>query len=146
MSYTSHGHAIPGLVQIGKPKMVARCGGPGVCVTCSTESCSALIQVDIIPYENQNIDPAVTPNGPRMFKGYRPNPPNDYVEKGVGHGGLKADYEGAVYSDGTVVIRWLTDFRSHSVWSCWEDFYKVHGHPEYGTIIKFSPLLDLGDD
>jgi hypothetical protein len=35
------------------------------------------------------------------------------------------------------VIRWLTAYRSHSVWACWEDFYQVHGHPEYGTVIRF---------
>lgn len=50
MSYTSHGHAIPGLIQLGKPKQVISCGGPGVCVDCSLESCSALIQTDIKPY------------------------------------------------------------------------------------------------
>lgn len=75
---------------------------------------------------------------PRTFAGYRPQPPQEYADKGITNGGLEPDYEGAIFSDGTVVIRWRTQFRSHSVWSCWRDFYQVHGHPEYGTEIVFG--------
>lgn len=75
---------------------------------------------------------------PRFFQGYRNNPPADYLNKGITNGYHYPDYEGVIFSDGTVVIRWLTQYRSHSVWSCWTDFYKVHGHPEYGTIIVFA--------
>jgi hypothetical protein len=75
---------------------------------------------------------------PRGFTGYRPVPPAEYVEKGITNAGMTADYEGVVFSDGTVVIRWLTQFRSHSVWDGWNSFYKVHGHPEYGTKIEFA--------
>ena len=62
----------------------------------------------------------------------------EYEEKGITNSGREADYEGCVFSDGTVVIRWLTEYRSHSVWACWDDFYQVHGHPEYGTSIRFD--------
>ena len=75
---------------------------------------------------------------PRTFAGYRPEPPADYVRKGISNGGLVPDYQGVIFSDGTVVIRWLTAYRSHSVWYNWTDFYKVHGHPEYGTEIIFD--------
>ncbi len=74
----------------------------------------------------------------KTFTGYRPNPPAEYEEKGITNGGKVADYEGVVFSDGTVVIRWLTQFRSHSVWPDWDTFYRVHGHPEYGTLIKWE--------
>jgi hypothetical protein len=74
----------------------------------------------------------------RMFTGYRPNPPSDYVDKGITNAGYTADYEGVIFSDGTVVIRWLTAFRSHSVWPDYATFYAVHGHPEYGTRIVFD--------
>lgn len=74
---------------------------------------------------------------PRTFTGYRPQPPQEYVDKGITNAGAAADYEGVIFSDGTVVIRWQTEFRSHSVWARWEDFYQVHGHPEYGTRIEF---------
>lgn len=75
---------------------------------------------------------------PRSFAGYRPNPPEEYRDKGITNGGRTADYEGVIFSDGTVVLRWCTQFKSHSVWACWQDFYQVHGHPEYGTEIEFT--------
>jgi hypothetical protein len=34
-------------------------------------------------------------------------------------------------------VRWLTEFRSHSIWASWDDLEKVHGHPEYGTVIEW---------
>lgn len=74
----------------------------------------------------------------RTFAGYRPEPPAEYVDKNITNAGEEADYEGVIYSDGTVVIRWLTQFRSHSVWPDWNAFYQVHGHPEYGTVIVFD--------
>ncbi|MGH3300397.1 MAG: hypothetical protein ACRDOK_01740 [Streptosporangiaceae bacterium] len=73
----------------------------------------------------------------RTFTGSRPSPPEEYANKGITNGGWEPDYEGVIFSDGTVVIRWLTAFRSHSVWTSWKDFYQVHGHPEYGTVIEF---------
>jgi hypothetical protein len=79
---------------------------------------------------------------PRTFAGYRPDPPEEYRDKGITNAGSRADYEGTIFSDGTVVIRWLTEFRSHSTWACWKDFYQVHGHPEYSTKIIFG---DGGD-
>lgn len=74
----------------------------------------------------------------RTFAGYRPNPPEEYRDKGITNAGLVPDYQGVIFSDGTVVIRWLTQYRSHSVWNNWTDFYQVHGHPEYGTEIIFD--------
>lgn len=79
---------------------------------------------------------------PRGFAGYRPSPPPEYADKGITNSGRTADYEGVIFSDGAVVIRWLTEFRSHSVWADWESFYQVHGNPEYGTVIEFG---DGGD-
>jgi hypothetical protein len=73
---------------------------------------------------------------PRPFTGYRPVPPTEYVAKGITNVGAEADYEGVIFSDGTVVIRWRT--QSHSVWADWNSFYQVHGHPGYGTRIEFA--------
>ncbi len=75
---------------------------------------------------------------PRCFAGYRPQPPEGYREHGYSHLGVAPDYEGVIFSDGTVVIRWLTAYRSHSVWASYEDFEKVHGHADYGTKIIFA--------
>lgn len=44
-------------------------------------------------------------------------------------------FEGVIWTDGTVTLRWLTACRSHSVWSSIEDCLAIHGHPEYGTEI-----------
>jgi len=74
----------------------------------------------------------------RTFAGFRPEPPQEYQDKDITNAGDGCDYEGVIFTDGTVVIRWLTKYRSHSVWACWDDFYKVHGHPEYGTWIEFD--------
>lgn len=75
---------------------------------------------------------------PRVFAGYRPEPPAEYVNKGITNGGWLPDYEGVIFSDGTLVLRWMTAYQSHSVWPNWDAFYQVHGHPEYGTKIVFA--------
>lgn len=71
------------------------------------------------------------------FTGFRPSPPEEYKEKGITNAGESPDYEGVLFTDGTVVIRWMTTYKSHSVWASWSDFYQVHGHPEYGTRIHY---------
>lgn len=76
----------------------------------------------------------------RRFECYRPNPPEGYRDQGVANAPEEVQFEGVVFSDGTVCIRWLTQFRSHSVWQSWDDVEKVHGHPEYGTEIRWLDL------
>lgn len=44
-------------------------------------------------------------------------------------------YQGVVWADGTVTLRWLTARRSTSVWESFAEMFDVHGHPEYGTRI-----------
>lgn len=73
----------------------------------------------------------------RRFILYRPNPPENYVADGYANRPDEVQLEGVVFSDGTVVVRWCTETRSHSIWNCFEDFMKVHGHPEYGTFLKW---------
>jgi hypothetical protein len=73
----------------------------------------------------------------RRFQCYRPNPPAEYYEQGAANAPDEVQFEGVVFSDGTVAVRWLTEFRSHSVWSSMADLERIHGHPEYGTVIKW---------
>lgn len=47
----------------------------------------------------------------------------------------EAQFEGVIWSDGTVTLRWLTACKSWSVWNTLEDMLNIHGHPEYGTEI-----------
>ena len=75
----------------------------------------------------------------KLFVGFRPNPPKDYQEKGAANAPDEPQYEGVVFTDGRVAVRWLTQYKSCSIWDSWEDFYQIHGHPEYGTVIKWLP-------
>lgn len=49
-------------------------------------------------------------------------------------------FEGVVWTDGTVTLRWLTPIHSTSVWASLEDALAIHGHPEYGTEIVWHDL------
>ena len=44
-------------------------------------------------------------------------------------------FEGVIWSDGTVTLRWLTACASTSVWPDLQTMLDIHGHPEYGTKI-----------
>jgi hypothetical protein len=80
-------------------------------------------------------------NRTRLFAGYRSKPPEGY-DQTLTNGGAAPDYEGVLFADGSVVVRWLTQYRSTSVWNNWDDFMHVHGHPEYGTYISFQDGKD----
>lgn len=49
-------------------------------------------------------------------------------------------FEGVEFTDGYVVIRWLTPNKSSSFWDSMETLKKVHiyAHPDYGTRIEWS--------
>jgi hypothetical protein len=46
-------------------------------------------------------------------------------------------FEGVIFTDGSVALRWLTPLRSTSVWPDLHSALGVHGHPEYGTVIEW---------
>lgn len=73
----------------------------------------------------------------RRFEVYRPCPPEDYRAQGAANAPDEVQFEGVVFSDGTVCVRWLTLYRSHSVWASFDDLAAIHGHPEYGTRIEW---------
>lgn len=74
----------------------------------------------------------------KRFTAYRRN----LAERGT-HSPLQMNpadapqFEGVVWTDGSVTIRWLTACRSTSVWASLEDMLNIHGHPEYGTVIEW---------
>lgn len=56
--YTSHGHQVPGTrIDLPKPKSVARCGGPRVCMDCAKDAAR-------IYAELQGTSPDVAPPPP----------------------------------------------------------------------------------
>lgn len=73
----------------------------------------------------------------RRFRIFRPNPPEDYQATGVANAPDEVQLEGCVFGDGTVAIRWLTEYRSFSNWADFASFEAVHGHPEYGTVVEW---------
>lgn len=73
----------------------------------------------------------------RRFKVYRPHPPEHYREGGFANSPNEVQFEGVEFSDGTVAVRWLTEYRSTSLWASMGDLMTVHGHPEYGTIVDW---------
>lgn len=73
----------------------------------------------------------------RRFLCYRPHPPEGYLESGAANPPDEVQFEGVEFSDGTVVLRWMTASRSHSVWTSYAEMESIHGHPEYGTKIEW---------
>jgi hypothetical protein len=46
-------------------------------------------------------------------------------------------FEGVVWTDGTVTLRWLTPIKSTSVWNSLADALAIHGHPEYESVLAW---------
>lgn len=69
----------------------------------------------------------------QRFTVYRPAVPSTTHNADQVNPPDQPQFEGVVFSDGRVALRWLTDARSVSVWDSLEDMLKIHGHPEYGT-------------
>lgn len=73
----------------------------------------------------------------RRFEAYRPNPPASYAELGLAAEPGRPSYEGVLWTDGSVTIRWRTSVRSTAHFDCLADLIKIHGHPDYGTVIRW---------
>lgn len=73
----------------------------------------------------------------RRFRIYRPNAPEGHLASGAANAPDEVQLEGCLFSDGTVSVRWMTQFRSFSNWDSWAAFDAVHGHPEYGTVVDW---------
>jgi hypothetical protein len=73
----------------------------------------------------------------RLFIGYRPKVPTHYVEGGYGNQPDEPQFEGVEFDDGTVAVRWLTQYRSTSLWPNFTEFEAVHGHADYETRIEW---------
>mgnify|MGYP001566963398 FL=1 len=64
---------------------------------------------------------------------------NDFEKENYREGDLP-QFEGIMFHDGSVAIRWFTETKSMSYWATMEDLKKVHiyAHPDYGTRIEWS--------
>lgn len=82
----------------------------------------------------------------RMFTGFRPKVPDHYVAGGYGNLPDEPQFQGVQFDDGTVAVRWLTEFRSTSLWTDFDTFQRVHGHADYETRIEWhSGAVVTGD-
>jgi hypothetical protein len=77
------------------------------------------------------------PSGMRRFRVYRPSPPQEHYEAGRANPPDQVQFEGVQFSDGRVAVRWLTEYRSTSLWDCYEDLDRIHGHPEYLSVVEW---------
>lgn len=68
----------------------------------------------------------------RRFSMYRPHAPETHTEFQK-NAPDEVQFEGVVFSDGTVAVRWLTHNGSTFIWKCLSDLMDIHGHPEYGS-------------
>lgn len=73
----------------------------------------------------------------KRFRCYRLNPPSGYVKEGFARPPEEIQFEGVVFSDETVCLRWMTANGSFACWPSLDDVMKIHGHPEYGTVIEW---------
>ena len=76
----------------------------------------------------------------KTFTMYRRNVPTDTHDENQRNAPDQPQFEGVVFSDGSVAIRWLTAKRSTAIWASMDDMLAIHGHPEYGSELVWSPL------
>lgn len=69
----------------------------------------------------------------RRFTMYRRNIPSETHNELQANPPDEPQFEGVLFSDGKVVVRWLTARRSISVWDSMDDLLAIHGHPEFGS-------------
>lgn len=64
---------------------------------------------------------------------------NEFEQNNYRDGDLP-QFEGAIFHDGSVAVRWFTETKSMSYWASMEDLKKVHiyAHPDYGTRIEWN--------
>ncbi len=74
----------------------------------------------------------------RTFTMYRRNVPDATHDANQKNAPDEPQFEGVVFSDGTVAIRWLTAKRSTAVWASLDDMLAIHGHPEYGSELVWN--------
>ena len=76
---------------------------------------------------------------PKYFKGYRPQVPDTH-NSDQKNAPDQPQYNGIVFEDGRTVLQWLTAVRSIAIFNSYEEFFKIHGHPEYGTRIDWVEI------
>lgn len=79
----------------------------------------------------------------KLFEGYRPSPTEQFIKNGWTNGPNKPDYQGVEFDDGSVAVRWLTQYRSTSHWDNMATFLHVYGSPDTET--EIHPVYEGGN-
>jgi hypothetical protein len=74
------------------------------------------------------------------FTMYRQDVPDETHPPGTKNAPDEPQFQGVQFDDGTVVIRWMTAFKSTTCWDSMEDMLAVHGHPEYGSVLVWNEV------
>lgn len=69
----------------------------------------------------------------KTFTMFRRNVPDATHDANQKNAAGEPQFEGVVFTDGSVAIRWRTAINSTSVWASMDDMLKIHGHPEYDS-------------
>ncbi|MCG8670005.1 MAG: hypothetical protein MI867_11370 [Pseudomonadales bacterium] len=69
----------------------------------------------------------------KTFTVYRKGDLSQSHDENQANPATEPQFEGVVFSDGRVAVRWLTKKASVSIWDSLEDLEAIHGHPEYET-------------
>ena len=79
----------------------------------------------------------------RTFTMFRPNVPDATHNADQKNAPDQPQFQGVVFDDGTVAVRWMTAKRSTSVWASMEDMLAIHGHPEYGSVLRWETEAEV---
>jgi len=77
----------------------------------------------------------------RIFTMYRKDVPDETHPPGTKNAPDEPQFQGVQFDDGTVVIRWMTAFKSTTHWDSMEDMLAVHGHPEYDSVLVWHDVI-----
>lgn len=76
--------------------------------------------------------------GPRTFTMYRRGNLSATHDENQANAADDPQFEGVLFSDGRVAIRWLTAKASVSVWDSLDDAMAIHDHPEYESELVWA--------
>ena len=77
----------------------------------------------------------------RCFTMYRRDVPDATHDENQKNASDRPQFEGVVFTDGTVAIRWMTAKCSTAIWPSMDDMLAIHGHPEYGSELFWHDVI-----
>ena len=82
----------------------------------------------------------------KLFTMYRRAVPADTHDENQHNAPDEPQFQGVVFDDGRVAVRWLTAKRSTSCWDSLDDMLAIHGHPEYDSELVWHAAPSAGKE